>query len=57
MILRVFIVTIREGMIAEFEDFFRKIPIPLVKKYPGMLSMHTGKPDAENQNKLCMTMI
>ena len=57
MILRIFIVTIREGMIAEFEDFFRKIPIPQVKKWPGMLSMHTGKPDPENQNQFCMTMI
>ena len=28
MILRVFIVTIREGMVMEFEDFFRKIAIP-----------------------------
>ena len=57
MILRVFIVTIREGMIAEFEDFFRKIPIPLVKRCPGMLSMHTGKPGPESPNQFCMTMI
>jgi heme-degrading monooxygenase HmoA len=57
MILRVFIVTVREGMIAEFEDFFRKIAIPQAKKWPGMLSMHTGKPDPEDQNQFCMTMI
>ena len=57
MILRVFVVTIREGMVAEFDDFFRKIPIPQVKKWPGMLSMHAGKPDPGNQNQFCMTMI
>jgi heme-degrading monooxygenase HmoA len=57
MILRVFVVTIHDGMAAEFEDFFQKIAIPQVKKWPGMLSMHCGKPDPENPKQFCMTMI
>jgi quinol monooxygenase YgiN len=57
MILRVFLVTIRDGMVAEFEDFFRTIAIPQVKAWPGMLSMHTGRPDPENPKQFCMTMV
>jgi quinol monooxygenase YgiN len=57
MILRVFVVTTHDGMAAEFEDFVQKIAIPQVKKWPGMLSMHCGKPDPDNPNQFCMTMI
>lgn len=57
MILRIFIVTIHDGMAGEFENFFRTIAIPQVKNWPGMLSMHTGKTDSENLNQFCMTMI
>ena len=45
MILRVFIVTIHDGKVAEFEDFFRTIAIPLVKNWPGLMSMHTANPN------------
>ena len=57
MILRVFHVTVHDGMAAEFEEFFRTIAIPQVKNWPGMLSMSTGRPKAESPNDFCMTMI
>lgn len=57
MILRVFRVTVHDGMAAEFEEFFRTIAIPQVKNWPGMPSMSVGKPDAEAPNEFCMTMI
>jgi len=57
MILRVFHVTVHDGMATEFEEFFRTIAIPQVKNWPGMLSIATGKPNPETPNDFCMTMI
>lgn len=57
VILRVFCVTVHEGMSEEFKEFFQTIAIPLVKNSPGMLSMSVGKPDAEGPNEFCMSMV
>jgi hypothetical protein len=57
MILRVFHVTVHDGMAVEFENFFRTIVVPLVKSFPGMLSIATGKPRPATPNDFCMTMI
>ena len=43
MILRVFHVTVHDGMASEFEKFFRTIALPLVRNQDGLMSVVAGK--------------
>jgi heme-degrading monooxygenase HmoA len=57
MILRVFHVTVHEGMASEFEEFFRTIALPLVRSQDGLMSVVAGKPREDAPNIFCMTMV
>ena len=57
MILRVFHVTVHEGMASEFEGFFRTIALPLVSSQDGLVSVVAGKPRDDDPNTFCMTMV
>ncbi len=57
MILRVLRVTVHDGKTAEFEEFSRKIALPLVKRYDGLQSVVVGKPRAAAPATFCIAMV
>jgi quinol monooxygenase YgiN len=56
MILRIFKVTVHEGRVDQFRDFFLNTAIPLMRRTPGLDTLLPGLPRPEAPQTFCMVM-
>ena len=56
-IIRIFQVVTHEGKEAEFETFFRKTAVPLMKSQTGIEQLVFGLPRAETPNEFSIVMV